>query len=768
MKAFRHLIASLLWVGVIAWSQSVTPSNAQATTQAQPPSGNTVQTPVAVAPAGSPSTAGAQDAASAAKQVIEVRQVIGGDFCLEDSGGQCTTELLKPDAKAEDKLNGYVSDAAGSAVDLASVSLAADVADITFKASADFKPLWLVLSRNHHSYKFAFAPAPPLENIQLVFASDDLPKICEPPREGGTYKKDAQGQFVITDSKGNYLTDCDHTTRDDLVFKDLSGSNQSQTDFVAIQNHLLFTKWRGHMGAEPYATIVTNKHTNLSIVARRTIKPGQNLAQLNIDMTIMDQTTASRNYGNRIAKRYLLVNLDVRNPGDKKLQFNKSALYFDVDYVEADKACAGKICPGRDFLYPLATVSTLGLWQPSPYEPQFVAMGRPEPGKHWWQSDHRLPPREARFGLEQNVKHSPISYLAALGSFDATAEKTDADLKAVELVASVLSNIATGGLVADRSGRLAGATAVLASTFLPGVRGIVLNTSEINRLRANLVSQTLQETVQVSPHGSTSTIVLLPREGILSFTDAEVPVMIKRVLDVHAVVQVVTELPETSVEKGQCRQDYTKEQARLALGEPTGVTTNPNGTSEFTFSKGPVASADFDADGKLTTCKPRSASEQLDAATTLADANQILTNLGLTAANKIELTDGSTVLAGVPGVSRTYHFDAKGNRTTDYTFAFDEIKAEVGKKKSDLDTLLETKASALQKDRSDVIAALAKSVLADAKATTDKPVRYPSPDIKDGFVVVTFANADGKPGRITDDSTVQHVAFEGPQPGTPQ
>lgn len=753
MKAARYFIASLLWVGVTAWSQSVTPSNAQATTQTQPPAGTAVQTPAAADPTGTPPKAGATDPVVAAKEEVEIRQVIGGDFCLEDSNGQCTTELLKPNAKAEDKLSGYVSDATGSAVDLASVSLAADVADITFKARADFKPLWLVLSRSSHSYKFAFTPAPPLENIQLVFASDDLPKICEPPKEGGTYKKDAQGQFVIADSKGNYLTDCDHTTRDDLVFKDLSGNNQSQTDFVAIQNRLLFTKWRGHMGAEPYATIVSNKHTNLSIVARRTVKPGQNSAQLNIDMTIMDQTTASRNYGNRIAKRYLLVNLDVRNPGDKKLQFNKSALYFDVDYVEAEKACAGKICPGRDFLYPLATVSTLGLWQPSPYEPPFVA---------------KRPLREARFGLEQNVKHSPISYLAALGSFDATAEKTDADLKAVELLASVLSNIATGGIVADKSGSFAAATSVLASTFLPGVRGIVLNTSEINRLRANLVSQTLQETVQVPPHGSTSTIVLLPREGILSFTDAEVPVMIKRVLDVHTVIQVVTELPETSVEKGQCKQDYTKDQARLALGEPTGVTTNPNGTSEFTFAKGPFASADFDADGKLTTCKPRSASEQLDAATTLAEANQILTDLGLTAANKIELTDGSTVLADVPGVSKTYHFDAKGNRTTDYKFAFDDIKAEVGKKKSDLDTLLGTKASALQKDRSDVVAALAKSVSADAKATTDKPVRYPSPEIKDGSVVVTFANSDGKVGRITDDSTVQHVAFEGPQPRTPQ
>src|SRR5207249_2005061 len=146
---------------------------------------------------------------------------------------------------------------------------------------------------------------------------------------------------------------------------------------------------------------------------------------------------------------------------------------------------------------------TLGLSQPSVYQPPFVA-GR-EDSKQ---------PRVARFGLEQNVKQSPVNYLSVLGSFDYTTELTDEKLKAVELIGSVLTNIATGGIVADRSGAFRAGTSVLSGTFLPGVRGLVLDTPFINRLRSNLVAQTLQETVQVPAGGSASMIVLLPRTGI--------------------------------------------------------------------------------------------------------------------------------------------------------------------------------------------------------------------------------------------------------------
>jgi len=337
---------------------------------------------------------------------------------------------------------------------------------------------------------------------------------------------------------------------------------------------------------------------------------------------------------------------------------------------------------------------------------------------------------------------------------------TDEKLKAVELIGSVLTNIATGGIVADRSGAFRAGTSVLSGTFLPGVRGLVLDTPFINRLRSNLVAQTLQETVQVPAGGSASMIVLLPRTGILAFTDAEVPVMIKRLVDVHLIPEVVSEVTETPIQKGVCKADYTKAQAREAFGEETGVTTAGDGSSSFTYNKGPIASASFDSKGVLQSCKNRTLSEQLDVATTLAEASKTLTDLSLTS-TKIELTDGSTVLADIPGVQQTYHFDSKGNRAADYVFLFKDIQAQEGKaSKSDFETFLENKAQSISPDRGSQIK---NSDVPKAKGSTDSQYKYSSPDVKNGSVVVTFENAT-KSKTLGPTSIVKHVTFEGDKP----
>src|SRR6267143_5612755 len=64
-----------------------------------------------------------------------------------------------------------------------------------------------------------------------------------------------------------------------------------------------------------------------------------------------------------------------------------------------------------------------------------------------------------------------------------------------------------------------------------------------------LVAQTLQQIIEVQPQGSASTIVLLPRTGILAFSDAQIPVIIQRVIDVHLETEVVTEVTARAVEK---------------------------------------------------------------------------------------------------------------------------------------------------------------------------------------------------------------------------
>ena len=348
-----------------------------------------------------------------------------------------------------------------------------------------------------------------------------------------------------------------------------------------------------------------------------------------------------------------------------------------------------------------------------------------------------------------------------LGSFDYTTTKTDNDLKALELVGSVLTSIATGGIVADASGAFRAGSTVFASTFLPGVRGLVLDTSFINRLRSNLIAQTLQDTIQVPAKGSTTTIVLLPRTGILAFTDAQVPVMIQRVIDVHLVPEVISNVTEPPVKRNECAKGNSKDQTRQALGEPSGVTTNPDDTGLFSYARGPIATVNFDKTGTVSSCStPRTSEEQMDLDKTLLEAKQTLTDIGVNG-TLIPLTDGGTVIVDIPGISKTYHFDAKGNITAPYTFLFKQITAEGGnadETQAKFETFLEDKAKPLSSDRSADIKAKASGT---GKAKAGVSVTYESPDIQNGSVTVTFkATGAGK----SASGVVDKITFQGDQP----
>ena len=688
--------------------------------------------------------------------IVSYQQVIAGDFCLPlapvlpDIWGQCTTGLLtlnpatgvpvSPSIPRVGQIGAYVQAADGTSQKATLKSIGPDTADVTFTAAAGFKPAWLVLEGPNGANRFVYAPAPPVQISELIYTSDDMETICDL-------------------DPSNSTPDCTNTVASHLVLSPVA--TNAAASFVAVQKKLLVAYIRAPLGLEPIAILVTNTYRRTSIIVRRTIKPGANNNLLFVDMTIMDQVTAQRNYGNRIAKRYIAVTLDVKNPTAKKVQFNKSAMYFDVDYVEAKE----QPLTASGFFQSIGEVSTLGLYQPSVYKPPFV-MGWNETPEEKIENKEREKrgeqklrevPRQARFGLEQNVKQSPENYLSILGSFDYTTQKTDDKLKALELVGSILSNIATGGLVADASGAFRAGTSVFAGTFLPGVRSIVLDNSFINRLRSNLVAQTLQETIQVPANGSATTVVLLPRAGILAFTDAEISVMINRVIDVHLIPEVVTEVTAAPpVQKGACKVGYSKDQTRDALGEPSGVTTNADGTSLFTYPKGPVTSASFDAGGSLVGCQSRSLTDQLAQATTLADMNEVLTSLNLTA-NKIMLTDSSVVLTDIPGVQQTYHFDSKGNKATDYTFLFPKIKAFETQAKSALDSFLEAQAKTLLPARSEQI--VTEATQADKDKTTT--ATYDSPDIQNGKIVITF---DNKAGTVPKTSKVKTISFTGDKP----
>ena len=673
---------------------------------------------------------------------VQVQQVIMGDFCLPDKpiapllvvppapavlGGQCTTGLLtmdtntglpvKPPIPLPSQIKAYVQAADGASKPAKVSSIAIDMADISFAAPTSFQPAWLVLETGNGAHTFAYTPAPPVQITDLVYTSDDLDDVC----------------------KIDYATgkpNCAITQATDLVAPLKPIASGAGATFVAAQGKLLVAQVRAPMGLEPTAILVANKDRHTSVIVRRTLKPGNNSNVLEVDLTPEDQTTMQRNYGTRIAKRYLGFTLNVKNPTAKKLQFRKSAVYFDVDYVEA----RGTWWP--EFKEFVKTGSTLGMIAPDPYKAgTFTELTRAGETK----------PRVYRFGLEQNVKHSPLNYLSVLGSYDETTEKTEADFDTIQLLASIMNTIATGGIAGTGEFRVA--SSLLSGVFLPGLKGIVLNDSRINRHRANLVAQTLQDVVEVPPFSPVSTIVLLPRTGLLAFTDAEIPVMVQRVIDVHLEPKVITELTETPVEKGACKIGYTKDQARQALGEPNGLTTNADGSSVFTFSKGPQASASFNAGGSLVSCQARSNTDQLAAATTLIEMNTILNALGLST-NRIGLADGSEVLVDIPGVTQTFHFDSKGNKATDYKFLFDPIKAFETQTKEKLETFLQLPATALTPA---TLAAIKAYALQHATVKSgDAPLSYPSPDIANGHIVVTFKDA----------TTIATITFDGDKPAS--
>jgi hypothetical protein len=668
--------------------------------------------------------------------IVSFQQVIMGDFCLPDKpippvppapGGQCTTGLLTldtskglpvtPSVPLPSQIKAYVQAADGTSKPAKVNSIGIDAADISFTAPNSFKAAWLVLETAGGAHTFAYTPAPPVQVQDLVYTDDDLESVCK---------------IEYTTMKPN----CAITLATDLVDPLKPVASTASATFVAAQGKLLIARVRAPMGLEPTAILVANKDRHTSVIVRRTLKPGQNTNVLEVDLTPEDQTTMQRNYGTRIAKRYLGYTLSVKNPTAKKLQFKKSAIYFDVDYIEAKGAAWGP-----QFREYVKTGISLGIVAPNPYVAPFNELTRPG----------ELKPRVFRFGLEQNVKHSPLNYLSVLGSYDETTEKTQADFDTVQLLASIMNTIATGGIAG--TGEFKVASSLLSGVFLPGLKGIVLNDSRINRHRANLVAQTLQDVIEVPPYSPVSTIVLLPRTGLLAFTDAEISVMVQRVIDVHLSTEVVTEVTATPIEKGACKVGYTREQARDALGEPTGVTTNTDGTSVFTYPKGPVASASFDAGGSLVSCQPRSNSDQLAAATTLIEMNTTLTNLGLTV-SRISLTDGSVVLVDIPGVQQTYHFDNKGNKAADYTFLFDQIKAFETQSKDNLEAFLKLSTTALLPSRTTEINTFISGHLTVKPG--DPPLEYPSPDIANGHVVVTFK----------DPTTIATITFDGDKPAS--
>lgn len=648
-------------------------------------------------------------------------RLFSGDFCRADTANppKCRTLLLdNPSTPAQrGTIKGYVSNADRSEYALATVNaLTADVADLQYSADANFQPSWITLYKDGNSASpaiFVAAPAKPPVESDVTYEFED--KKC------GTVAATVGANGI----KINEATKNDPS--DSITLKTVSSD--------ALFTHVV--------GSAPEVITISSltikdenkKDVALNCIARIAAVPSDTGSPLDIIFNIEDQETVHQDFGPGIAEHFVAVRLDVSNRSSKKLQFNKSAIWFDVDYRQSSR----KNTPtGRQFL----AAMTVDLIPINAYDAPSSTHGkcqdRVEHGKA-----PATPCREYRFGIEQDHRVSPINYSTTLNVYDSHSERIDRALRAVELFGSVLSTIATGGAVAQvHNSAFKDSATILTSNFLPGYRSIIQDTEGTNRKRANLVGETLQDAVQIPGHGHVTTMVLLPRDAMLQMMNYEELVVIDRVLNVHIDPDVLNSVA-SSVPKNQVEVGYTKDQVREAIGEPTTVTTNADGTSKFTYTTGPYSEVDFDKDGKVTATTPRSLSDQLEAAATEDDALKVLRDNSLNS-TALVLLNGNRLLADINGVNKTLQYDPSGKHIGDYTLLYSDISGFVNKTINNLQTELAAKNLGAKTDSY------------KWQSTSNNTATYAMPDIQGGTITVTVNGST-----VLATSTITKINFEG-------
>ncbi|MEO8027022.1 MAG: hypothetical protein ABI823_11135 [Bryobacteraceae bacterium] len=203
--------------------------------------------------------------------------------------------------------------------------------------------------------------------------------------------------------------------------------------------------------------------------------------------SVQDTESTRANFGSRIAHRYLAVDVVIRNPTERKIQIDKSALWFEVDYETI-----------------------------------------PDPGE---------PPALLAFGVHHNFAQFAETFPAVLGTFDSIAGGRQKAFQLLELGVALAAGLSSGGVI--RSAEARGAIALVTGLVLPRVQGIYWNPEVEKAKRTQLVTQSADRIVQIPPFSSVQTKVFLPRRGILGLS--RTTVRIARVRRIHLDLEVVGE-----------------------------------------------------------------------------------------------------------------------------------------------------------------------------------------------------------------------------------
>ena len=645
------------------------------------------------------------------------RLVVSGDFCRAQPspGGSliCGSHLLEHPEDSSASLSGYIYGADGSGYTPIIVhQLRSHSADIEYVADQSNHPSWIVFqspASGSQVATFPYIQASPEVATDAVYISTELNCATEPL--------------------------CTETP----TIQSLSPDTAAKIDLLSVSGNIFFTRVTGRAGELP-ETITIQYANKKTFLARRVTLPNDDQALIAVRMNVMDQETVHRDFGADMAEHYVAVNLDVTNRTAKKLQFNKSAIWFDVDY---------SVVTGRNKRTPGQTVSTLtaDLYPINPYLTTFSTSGEC-PAKKQNGKPAVFGPCKLRFGIEQNQRVSPINYSTVLNTFDTNVERRDRILTYVELLGSVLDTVATGGAVAQiHNTAFRDSSEIFTGNFLPGFRAITQDLAGTNRARANLVNDTFQEVVQMPANGHVSTIVVLPRDAIADVQGYEQTVVIERVLNVHIDPDVLNGVKDPPVPLNHVEVGYTKDQVRQSLGEPPNVSTAADGSAVYSYSTGPYTKVNFNKDGLVVSWDARTISDQISAAPTLEAVNVILKANALKATS-LSLLNGNTVLTNISGLGKALQYDSSGKHIADYTLLYPAIKALIGKKRSDLETLIASKK---------LPSAATSYAPISTPSATEVVLTYAMPDVKDGTIVVTFSAAPVK----TPSATIKTIVFQG-------
>jgi hypothetical protein len=589
------------------------------------------------------------------------RLVLSGDFFRPEPDPansavmKCGSKLLASPDGTSSTVTGYVYGADGSGYTPIVVhQLQSHSADVEFVADPSFHPSWIVFQAPapaNVTATFAYVQAAPEVATDAVYIAEGMNHVCHPP------------QPPCTVTPGGACPVATTPCISPPFLQSLDPGIAQRVDLLSVHGDLLFTRVTGRAGELP-ETLTVQLFTGTTLLARRVTKPSDDQSLLNIAMNIMDQETVHRTFGSQIAEHYVAVSLDIANRSAKKLQFNKSAVWFDVDYSQTS---------GR---YRRTTGQTVSLLTADlyPTNPYLTTFSTKEPCHINTQTGReKTPCQKFRFGIEQNQRVFPVNYTTVLNAFDANTEHLDRILRYVELFGSVLDIVATGGVVAQiNNTAFRDSATIFTANFLPGFRSVTQDLPGTNRMRANLVNDTFQEVVQLSANGHATTTVLLPRDAIADYQGYEQPVVIDRVLNVHIDPDVLNGVKDPPVPMNHVDLGYTKDQVRQSLGEPPNVTTAADGTSAYVYSAGPYAKVNFNKEGQAISWDVRAIKDQLVAAISLDAANQILRTSNLKA-TQLLLLNKNTLLVGIDGMDKKLQYDSSGKHVDDYVELYPSI-----------------------------------------------------------------------------------------------